>query len=304
VLRAAGSRVGTVQRVLVIGAGAIGGLLAAKLSAGPDVAVALAVRAATPPLTFTAGGVESNPPVALVTEIDDAEPFAWVVVATKAYDVAGLAPWLDSPAIAGARIAVAQNGVDQVERLSRFVAAERVMPVIVTYGAERLEPGCVTQTLAGTTRVPSGATGEAFAALAAGTPLGVELVDDFVGALWTKLTWNVVGNSLSTISNVPVREIGRRPELRWVACRLVEECRAVGRLEGGAVAPGLAERVLDAFAELPATVRSSMWQDRAAGRRLEHDAISGAVARAAGRHGVDAPFSEMATRLLDALSPT
>lgn len=288
--------------VLVLGAGGIGGLLAARLSHNPDLDVSVAVRRETGPLRFTVGGEELHPQVRIVRGPEGHPEVDWVVVATKVYDVPGLAPWLKSSACRSARIAVAQNGVEQVDRITPYAQAERVMPMIVTYGAERREPGSVVQTLEGKLRLPSGEAGAAFATLAAPTELTVELVDDFVTALWTKLAWNLVGNSLSTLTDLPVRELGTRPELRLMAARLVEECSAVAQLEGAHLDPGLATEMLDAFAEYAETVHSSMWQDRHAARAFEHDAISGAVVRAAERHGRTAPYSLMATMLLETLS--
>ncbi|MGY1806186.1 ketopantoate reductase family protein [Blastococcus sp. SYSU D00669] len=291
----------TGQRVLVLGAGGIGGLLAARLADDPELSVSIAVRRPTPALSFTAHGSLTLPPVDVVTSAESLGPVDWVVVATKAYDVAGIAPWLGAPACEGARIAIAQNGVEQVERVAPYAPLDLLLPVIVTYGAERPGPGEIVQTLAGTTRVPSGPLGAAFAAMAARSSLAVDVVEDFPTALWTKLAWNLVGNSLSTITDLPVREIGRRPELRALATRLVEECAAVARCEGATLEPDLVEGMLDVFAGFPTTVRSSMWQDRRAGRPLEHDAISGAVVRGGERRGIETPYSQMATLLLASL---
>jgi 2-dehydropantoate 2-reductase len=290
------------SRLLVLGAGAIGGLLASRLAANPDVQVSVAVRRPTPAVTFVVDGQESRPAVRVVSSPDELDIVDWVVVATKAYDVSGLAPWLTAGACAGAHVAVAQNGVEQVDRVAPYVDAARVMPVIVTYGAERPEPGRIVQTLEGTIRVPADDRGRDFAAVATPTGLIVEVVDDFVTALWTKLAWNLVGNSLSTITDLPVREIGVRPELRRLAELLVAECRTVAATQGARLEPDLAAEMLAVLAGYPTTVRSSMWQDRDAGRPFEHDAISGAVVRAARRGGLSAPYSLMATELLETLS--
>ena len=136
------------------------------------------------------------------------------------------------------------------------------------------------------------------------TTLCVEVVDDFITALWTKLAWNLVGSSLSAISDVPVREIGRRPGLRSLAIQLVAECRAVAEREGAHLEGGLVEEMLGAFEGFPPTVRSSMWQDKHAGRPCEQDAISGAMVRAAARHGLATPYAHMATKLLESHSPS
>jgi len=292
------------QRILVLGAGAIGGLIAAKLSARDDNEVALAVRRPVPRLSFTFEGRETEPPVRILTTPGDLDGAVdWVVVATKVYDTAGLTSWFEAPACSGAKVVVAQNGIEHVARLGAFVEPGRVLPMLVTYGAARSAPGAVIETLNGTTRIPAGGLAEGFAAVARGTGLEVELVDDFATALWTKLTWNLVGNSLTTIADVPVREIARRRGLRVLTELLVDECRVVANSEGAQVDEAIAAEILSAFEGYPETVRSSMWQDRDAGRPFEHDAISGAVVRAAERAGLDAPYSRMVTELLDSLSP-
>ncbi|MET7399935.1 2-dehydropantoate 2-reductase [Dactylosporangium sp. NPDC005572] len=297
-------------RVLVVGAGAIGGLIAAKLAEAPGVTVLLAARRPIERFTFTPlGGEPAEPDVTVLREPGElpGSPgppgLSWVVVATKTYDVGGVGRWLGLPAVAGATVVVAQNGVGHQERLAPFVDPARVVPALVTYGAGRTGPGRVVHTLDGVVRVPAGAGGEGFAALAASTSLKVEVVADFAAAQWTKLAYNLVGNSISTITGLPVREIGRRPELRRIATALVDEARRVAATQLATLPADLAERMLDEFAAYPDTVRSSMWQDRQAGRPLEHDAISGAVVRVARSHNIDAPFSQMATDLLETLSP-
>lgn len=47
-----------------------------------------------------------------------------------------------------------------------------------------------------------------------------------------------------------------------------------------------------------------MRQDRLAGRPLEYDALTGAVVRAARRHGIDAPVNRLILALISAMDPT
>jgi 2-dehydropantoate 2-reductase len=152
-------------------------------------------------------------------------------------------------------------------------------------------------------RVPQGALGEDFAALTGESSLEVEVVDDFVTALWSKLVLNLVSNSLTTLVDVPVRDVARLPGLRRIADELVVECCRVGRLVGADLVDDRFRRMVDAFAEFPEALHSSMWQDRQAGRPFEHDAISGVVVREGARLGVDVPVARTVTALLDALSP-
>jgi 2-dehydropantoate 2-reductase len=69
----------------------------------------------------------------------------------------------------------------------------------------------------------------------------------------------------------------------------IQEGCAVARAEGASIASG------DPLGELTAahaTLGSSMQRDIAAGRPPELDAISGAVLRAAARHGIECPTIE------------
>lgn len=239
--------------------------------------------------------------VGLVETPEELDRVDLVVLATKAYDVDRVGPWLH--ATAGAVVVIAQNGLGHADRVARWVPEQLVAPAIVTYGAARGTGGGVIQTLEGVVRVPDTPPGHAFAEVARGSALAVEIVAQHGRALWTKLCWNVLGNSLSTLADVPVREIAERSELRAVAVELGWECADVASASGCALPEGLTLEILHAFAAYPDTVRSSMWQDRAAGRPYEHDAISGSVLRAAARHHVDVPVTRTVHRLLATMSP-
>lgn len=288
--------------ILVVGAGAIGGLLAAGLSDDPQNDVVLAVRRSTPRLELTTDAGVAELSVRLIENPRHLEPVDWVVVATKSYDVGQLGRWLSADCCSTARVAVAQNGIEHVERMERYVERDRVLPLVVTYGAERVGPGRIVKTLDGVVRAPDTMLGRDFMGLAERTSIRVEVAGDFPRVMWEKLCSNLVANSLSAITDLPVREIARRPELRVLARRLAEECRAVAEAHGVTMAAGTADRLLQTLAAYPAQVRSSMNQDQRAGRPLEYDAIGGAVVRAAESVGVDTPCSSTVTALLESIS--
>ena len=63
-----------------------------------------------------------------VTDPSEAFEVDWVIVATKAYDVAGAAKWLERLCSRGAPVAVLQNGVEHRERFAPYVAMEKSCP--------------------------------------------------------------------------------------------------------------------------------------------------------------------------------
>ena len=288
--------------VLVLGAGAIGGLIAAHLSALKGIRVTLGVRRPIPPLRFERSGTFTTPDVRIVNDPAGLSEVDVVVVATKSHQVPGLEFWFRSRSCAESSVIVAQNGVEQVSRLAAYFPEDRIAPMIVTHGAERPVLGVVVQTLDGRTQVPDTAVGREFSELARGSDLKVEVVSDFQTALWTKLVRNLVGNSLTAIADVPVREVGQRVELRELATRMVIECCIVARAAGADLDEAMAVPMLDEIATYAPTVHTSMWQDRRAGRRMEHQAISGAVVRGAEELGMDAPYCRAVTSILETLS--
>ncbi|MCW2850296.1 MAG: hypothetical protein JWR90_4270, partial [Marmoricola sp.] len=130
------------ERVLVVGAGGLGLLVASRLAADPEIDVAMVVREGTPEVVLTVAGDQSRPRVQLVSDPAEVGQVDWMIVATKAYDVQGLEEWFSAPGCAGAVIAVACSGVEALANVVS-VAGERrtIVPLVVTSVSERTAPG-------------------------------------------------------------------------------------------------------------------------------------------------------------------
>jgi 2-dehydropantoate 2-reductase len=119
--------------------------------------------------------------------------------------------------------------------------------------------------------------------------------------LWDKLAWNAAFNALTAVSQRTVGELLARSDGRDRARAAMLEVVAVARATG---VPLQAERVEESLRysedEL-GHLRTSMLQDRQRGRRLEYDALNGAVVRGAERAGIDAPVHRVLYGLLAAI---
>jgi 2-dehydropantoate 2-reductase len=131
--------------IAVIGPGAIGGTVTAWLARDPDNPLTVCVG--TPldrlPIDSPRGTLTAVPPV--LTRPAEATPVGWVLIATKAYDVAAAAAWLPESIGLATRVAILQNGVDHIERFAPHLAAAAIVPAVVDLPAERLSPGHVRQ---------------------------------------------------------------------------------------------------------------------------------------------------------------
>jgi 2-dehydropantoate 2-reductase len=287
--------------IAVIGPGAIGGTVAAWLAQEPANAVTVCARIALDRLLIETpvGSITARPRVILLP--GTYTPVDWILIATKAYDVDGTALWLRSLAGPETRVAVLQNGVEHVERFSRYVVAPNLVPVIVDLPAERLGPGRVRQRRDGTLTVAADANGEAFAKLFGTAGLKAVLTADFRSQAWRKLTVNCAG-AVSALVLQPAGIAASEP-VGEIMRLLMRECIAVGRAEGAILDDALAEEVLAGYRKGPADSVNSLLADRLAGRPLEIDARNGAVVRFGRRHGIPTPVNQLLLTLLEATRP-
>ena len=288
--------------IAVVGPGAIGGTIAAWLSHSQLVeSVTLCARTPLDRLTVEAPDgrlIEASPRV--VTDPSEITATVdWVLVATKAYDVAAASKWLAPLVGPNTHVAVLQNGVEHVERFTPFVSPERIVPVVVDIPAERSAPGRIQHRRDGTVTVPAGEAGQAFVALFAESVIAASATDDFATVAWTKLSLNCVGavNALTQQPGGVVRKAGVADLMR----AMVWECVRVGRAVGADLGDHIPDWVMERTESSPADSVNSLLGDRLAGRRMEWDARNGVIARLGARHGIPTPLNSMAATLLSTM---
>ena len=223
----------------------------------------------------------------------------WVMVATKAYDVAGTAKWLEKLCSNGSPVAVLQNGVEHRERFAPYVPITKILPVMVDCPAERQAADIVRQRGVMHLKVEDSVLGRDFVALFAGTAADATTVPDFLSIVWRKLCFNSAG-VLSALVLHPAGVV-RGEAMGEVALQIIRECAAVARAEGANLEENVAEIVLAAQRAAPADSVNSMLADRRAGRPVEIDARNGVIVRLGRKHGIATPANNMAVALMEAM---
>jgi 2-dehydropantoate 2-reductase len=310
-------------RVAVVGAGAIGAFFAAHLIDAQSADVTLCVRtpfrelvveseADNPPFGADAGAAPDGAPTErpalrsvprVLTDAAEVDgPADWVLLATKAHQTEGAAPWLRALVGPATKVVVLQNGVEHEQRVRPFVdPSTEIVPAVVYCGAEVIAPGHIVHRTNGFLIVPAGDSGDALVALYANARAGIRLADDFTTVVWQKLCGNVVANGITALTERRI-EVMRRPDLAAVGHALVLECIAVARAEGAYIDDSYADLLLAGIAQMPAGAGTSMLYDRLAHRPMEQDAKYGAVLRAGERHGIATPLHATFAALLTAIS--
>ncbi len=301
------------MRIGVIGAGAVGGLVAALAArAGHEVLVTArgehAEAIARAGLRVDGGWGEWVAPVELVHSIPK-EAIDLLVLATKAHDsAAALAPW---SAHHGTPVLVLQNGLGGEDAVRHALPHSPVAIGLALFAVSLTGPGHITVT------GPNGLTlgGDPVAVAIAGRvlrdalPAELVIADDIRGAQFTKLLVNQV-NALPAITGLSVQQTIADPALRAVLALGMVETVTVGDAAGvawgriGAVDADAVARVrtggTPAAAELAQHLAAgmgdvpnpaSMLQSIRRGRTTEVDAINGAVIELGAQHDVPTPVN-------------
>jgi 2-dehydropantoate 2-reductase len=290
------------QKVAIVGAGAIGLTLGAAFA---RTGWAVTVCGGTPiqTMTVTDGDTTQTARVRHTTHPVTITDHRLVVLAVKAQHTSDVGHWLRAAASPGTTVLVAQNGIEHRERVAPYVGDSAVVPAAIYMPVERLEPGraVVYRPDDRDLTIPADPASLAVARSLRAAGLRVETTADFHTAAWHKLLFNIASNPVTALTGRGM-EVFRDPPVARYAIRLLREAAEVARADDATVADDQPERTVAVLQALPDGVSTSMLADRRAGRRLEHDALTGAVLRAATRHLVEAPLVEALHALLDGAS--
>jgi 2-dehydropantoate 2-reductase len=302
----------------VVGAGAIGGYLGARLAlAGEDVA--FVVRGANLEAIRREGfrlieedGREDVVRNAPARRIDEAGAFDVVLLAVKANQVAGIAPALPRLLAPAGALVTLQNGVpwwffhklagpyegrsvasvDPGGVIAAHVPAERVVGAVVYPAAELLAPG-VVKVIEGnrfTVGEPDGSKSDRVAAISAAlTRAGFKapVSTDIRAEIWLKLWGNLAFNPISALTHATLEEVCRFAPTRALAASMMAEAQTVAEKLGVRVRVSIERRI--AGAEAVGAHKTSMLQDVAAGRPLELAELVGSVVELARLTGTATP---------------
>ena len=295
------------MKYAVVGAGAIGGYLGAKLaSAGEDVTFIArnknlaAINAHGFRLQLPDGSEQHAANVRAVQDMAEAGPQDAVLLTTKAHQVRDLLPGLRALFGPATMVVTMINGlpwwyfhklggpfegraltsVDPDGALAAGIESERLIGSIVYPAAELVEPG-VVKVIEGnrfslgeldgqrTPRV------EALSKSLMAAGFKAPVARDIRSELWVKLWGNLSFNPISALTHATLEEICRFAPTRELAARMMTEAKAVGEKLGVEFKISLEQRI--AGAEGVGAHKTSMLQDVEQGRAIELQALVGSV---------------------------
>jgi 2-dehydropantoate 2-reductase len=289
------------QRIAIIGPGSLGLYLAGRLSLAGHLVEVAGRRPQSDWQGVTAQGDEhwQATEVGHVTLDELRGPYDQLIVAVKSQDVAGVLPRLAALGGPATEYSFLQNGVPWWWDGEAALAAaglwnEQVNAVIVHHAVERLSAGTIQVRRTARDRYicgrPAGGEDAPLRSLVAGwlaAGVPAECSSDIRSEMWAKLMGNATLNPLSAITGATVGAMATMPETRDVLLAGMAEIARIAEAEGCAVLSTPEARVARAAEVGP--VRTSMLQDRIAGRPLELEALLERPIHIARRHGVAVP---------------
>jgi 2-dehydropantoate 2-reductase len=295
------------MKYTIVGAGAIGGYLGAKLAlAGEDVTFIArnrnlaAINAQGMTLVLPDGERQKAKNVRAVQDPAEAGPQDVVFLTTKAHQVRELLPGLRSlfgpetmvvtminglpwwyfEKLGGAYDGRRLSSVDPDGALAAGIEVNRLIGSIVYPAAELMEPG-VVRVIEGN-RFTLGELNnqrtpriEALSKSMMAAGFKAPVSRDIRSEIWVKLWGNLTFNPVSALSHATLQGICRYPLTRELAARMMGEAQAVGEKLGVAFKVSVDQRI--AGAEAVGAHKTSMLQDVEHGRALELEALVGSV---------------------------
>ena len=235
-------------------------------------------------------------------------PYELILFCVKSYDTIATARLLDGCLAEGGAVMTIQNGVENEAALCTVLPRESVMGGNARVGAELTAPGKLLHTASGIIEfgeLDGSETPRAQRMAEAFKCAGVfgQFTRDLKSVRWKKLMGNNGTNTVSALARCTLGEMFADPESDALVLRLINETAMVGRAEGAKISDEDVEALYNVARNFSnaSAIKTSTLQDLERGKRLEYDAISGAVVRAARRQGLSVPATETVHALLKLL---
>ena len=291
------------MKVVIVGAGGVGGYFGARLAAaGVDVVFVArgrhfdAIRDNGLSVKSELGDVDvkSATVVSDLAQVDQADI---VLVAVKLWDAEEVAQALKPLADHGAAIISFQNGVQKDTVLQQHHPRESIVGGVSYIASVIAEPGVIKHS--GTMqRLAFGEYGgrktsrvTAFLDACRSAGIDSDMTDSIVNLIWQKFVFPVGLSGTTTTMRQPIGPIRENQRTRAFLQDVMREVVMIARARSVMLPEDYADDRLAFRDTLPATMTSSMHIDLEEGRRLELPWLSGAVVELAKSTGAEVPLN-------------
>ncbi|MDR6955935.1 2-dehydropantoate 2-reductase [Ancylobacter sp. 3268] len=290
------------MRILIVGAGAIGGYYGSRfLQAGADVTFLVRpgrrARLDADGLSVRSDLGDFDGPVNSISSDELKTPFDVIVLSCKAYDLDAAIQDIRPAVGPDSVILPFLNGLGVYDRLDAEFGRDRVLGgvayIAVTLGSDGVNRHAGTNDVVvvgarSAAGEPQAAALHALFARSAGLR---SHASDIVHALWNKWVMLASGAMMNCLMRGTVADILASRDGERLMRQAMSECRNVAQAEGIALSTADVEKLEARLLDRGSGWAASMMRDIAQGaHRIEADAIVGDMLDRAERHGLDVPL--------------
>ena len=291
------------MRIMVMGSGGLGGYFGGLLARrGADVTFiarganlhALQERG----LTVHSVNGDFALPVQTCADPAGLPPADCILFAVKTYDAAAAAALLQPVVAARTILLTLQNGVDMATDLQATFGRGTVLAGVTRIGSTLSAPGVIEQPTTDRMIEFGSLTGQDHdqvnhvRTLLEGAGIPTMVSPNIQRSLWEKLVFIAPFSGLSTLTCLTPAQLLAHESTRELYRSVLQETAAVAQAAAG-VAPDIVDRTMHYLATAGDPGDSSMAVDFQRQRRIEVEAINGAVVRHAQRLQVPTPLHQM-----------
>ncbi|OGV97180.1 MAG: hypothetical protein A3I04_05990 [Nitrospinae bacterium RIFCSPLOWO2_02_FULL_39_110] len=298
------------MKILIVGAGAVGGYFGGLLAKGGEDVVFLARGEHLKAIQKNGLSVKSikgdfHIKVRAVDKLSDTETFDLIIFAVKSYNLPDACRMIKNAVRDDTIIMSLLNGVDSEEVVGNFFGIKKVIGSVAFIGSQILEPGVILHTASGMITIgeltpptiPSPSKGEGGGRCEeilrvfekAGIP--VKLSEDIKKDIWAKMVWNAGLNAITALTGSMVSNILSIPESRRIVEMAMKETVNVAKGRGIKLSEDIIEKTISKTLKA-GDIKTSMLQDREKGRKMEIDSINGAVVMMGKELNIPVPVNE------------
>jgi len=237
--------------------------------------------------------------------------FDLIILTVKSYDTAAVVEQVKALVGNDTLVIVAQNGYGNYETVAAAVGKEHTLLARVIFGVKLHAPGRAEVTvIADDVRIgqphnvvdPDRIKVIAAAVNAAGIPTAY--AGNVAAILWDKILYNAALNPLGAVLECTYGQLAENAGTRQIMDRIIDEAFLVAKANGIPLNWRTAGEYREHFYTrlVPPTAKHfpSMYYDVKAGKRLEIDALNGAIVKLAQEKGISVPVNETITALIKA----
>ncbi len=297
------------MKILILGAGAIGSFIGAKLSLVSDVVLFSRNKAHIQKIQKEGliieelTGKKRKFYLKSIFKLEDLKHNPdLIIVLVKSYDTEKAVSSVLSVRKETTLFLTLQNGIGNIEKIVKFVDSNMILAGTTALGSALIKPGYIKHGGNGPTYIgkitgPPDKITKEIVTLFNKAGLEAYAVEDPSIYIWKKLLINTGINAITAIAQIKNGWIYENKHAKEIAQKAVEEAISVANKMGFEFKEDMVETMLN-VAKATSENISSMYQDILKGKKTEIDAINGAIVEFGEKLGVYTPINRTLTNLV------